>query len=89
MSAVYLARDLQLAGRTVVVKFLHAWARQHAWLEKRFRQEMDALARIDHQAVVGVLDIGETADGLPYLVIEYIDGITLRVAIQQGPLALA
>jgi tRNA A-37 threonylcarbamoyl transferase component Bud32 len=89
MSAVYLARDLQLAGRTVVVKFLHSWARQHAWLEKRFRQEMDALARIDHQAVVGVLDIGETPDGLPYLVIEFIDGITLRVAIQQGPLALA
>ena len=89
MSAVYLARDLQLAGRNVVVKFLHSWARQHAWLEKRFRQEMDALARIDHQAVVGVLDIGETPDGLPYLVIEYIDGITLRVAIQQGPLALA
>lgn len=89
MSAVYLARDLQLAGRTVVVKFLHSWARQHAWLEKKFRQEMDALARIDHPAVVGVLDIGETPDGLPYLVIEYIDGITLRAAIQSGPLPLA
>lgn len=89
MSAVYLARDLQLAGRKVVVKFLHSWARQQAWMEKKFRQEMDALARIDHPAVVGVLDIGETPDGLLYLVIEYINGITLRVAIQHGPLPLA
>ncbi len=88
MSTVYLARDQQLAGKPVIVKFLHAWARQYAWLKARFRQEMEALARIDHHAVVGVLDTGETADGLPFLVIEYVDGVTLRTEIARGPIAL-
>jgi eukaryotic-like serine/threonine-protein kinase len=76
MSDVYLAHDQQLAGRRVIVKFLHACAPQSVWLKTRFLQEMEALARIDHHAVVGVLDTGETADGLPFLVIEYIDGVT-------------
>jgi serine/threonine protein kinase len=88
MSTVYLARDQQLAGRAVVVKFLHAWARQYGSLKTRFQHEMEALARIDHHAVVGVLDSGETADGLPFLVIEHIDGVTLRTEMACGPMAL-
>jgi serine/threonine-protein kinase len=86
MSAVYLAHDEQLAGRPVVVKFLHGWAPQYAGLKARFRQEMEALARIDHRGVVGVLDAGETADGLPFLVVEYIDGVTLRSELERGPM---
>ncbi len=86
MSTVYLARDEQLAGRLVVVKFLPAWAPQYAWLKDRFRQEMEALARIDDYAVVGVLDAGETAEGLPFLVIEYIVGVTLREEMAAGPM---
>ena len=35
--AVYRARDEQLAGRPVIVKFLHAWARQYPWLKHKFR----------------------------------------------------
>jgi tRNA A-37 threonylcarbamoyl transferase component Bud32 len=86
MSTVYLARDEQLAGKRVIVKFLPAWAPQYAWLKDRFRQEMEALARIDHYAVVGVLDTGESIEGLPYLVIEYIDGVTLRSQMQRDPM---
>ncbi len=87
--AVYLARDEHIAGRAVVVKFLHAWARDYVWLKDRFRLEMEALARIDDRGVVGVLDAGETADGLPFLVVEYIDGATLRSEIAKGPLDIA
>jgi len=82
--AVYLARDQQLADRPVVVKFLQSCARQDAWLKNKFREEMEALARIDHNGVVGILDAGETSDGVPYLVIEFIDGVTLRSEIQKG-----
>ncbi|MBZ5607988.1 MAG: serine/threonine protein kinase [Acidobacteriia bacterium] len=88
MSTVYLARDEQLAGRHVIVKFLPAWAPQYAWLKSRFRREMEALARIDHHAVVGVLDTGETGDGLPFLVIEYIHGVTLRSEMARGPMPI-
>lgn len=83
---VYLARDTQIADRAVVVKFLDSYARQDPWLQKNFHKEMEALARIDHHGVVGILDAGETADGLPFLVIEYINGVTLRSEIQKGPL---
>jgi serine/threonine-protein kinase len=86
--AVYRARDEQLAGRPVIVKFLHAWARQYPWLKHKFRQEMEALARIDHHGVVGVLDAGEMQDGLPFLVMEYIDGVTLRSELESGPMEI-
>ena len=88
-SAVYLARDQQIAGKRVVVKFLHAWGPEFGRLKARFRQEMEVLARIDHYGVVGVLDTGETADGLPFLVIEYITGVTLRSEMGRGPMAPA
>jgi hypothetical protein len=85
-ASVFLAHDRQLAGRPVIVKFLHTWARQFSSARAKFRQEMEALARIDHPAVVGVLDAGETSAGLPYLVIEYVDGVTLRAELRKGPL---
>jgi hypothetical protein len=85
MSRVYLALDQHLAGRRVIVKFLPAWAPQFAWMKTRFRQEMEALARIDHYSVVGVLDTGETTEGVPFLVMEYIDGVTLRSQMR-GPM---
>jgi tRNA A-37 threonylcarbamoyl transferase component Bud32 len=87
-SSVYLAHDQHLADRPVIVKFLHVWASQYRWLKGRVRQEMEALARIDHYAVVGVLDTGETPDGLPFLVIEYIDGVTLRGEMGRGPMPI-
>lgn len=86
MSAVYEARDEKLSGRRVVVKFLHAWTPQLTGLKSKFRQEMAALAVIAHPAVVGVLDTGESDDGLPFLVMEYIDGVTLRSEMGSGPL---
>ena len=83
VGAVYLAHDEQIAGRAVVVKFLE---HRDAWLRSKFRAEMEALARIEHHGVVGILDAGETNDGVLYLVIEYIDGVTLRSEIQKAPL---
>jgi hypothetical protein len=83
VGAVYLAHDEKVADRTVVVKFLE---HRDPWLKAKFREEMEALARIDHYGVVGILDAGETADGLPFLVIEFIDGVTLRSEILKGPI---
>jgi tRNA A-37 threonylcarbamoyl transferase component Bud32/DNA-binding beta-propeller fold protein YncE len=78
---VYLARDEQLLDRRVVVKFLHERAEQHPVLRGRFRHEMEALSRISHPGVVSVLDIGELPGGARYLVMEYVDGVTLRAQI--------
>jgi len=46
--------------------------------------EMQALARIDHPGVVGILDVGELADGSPFLVIQHIPGVSLRTLLSAG-----
>lgn len=81
IGVVYLARDKQLLSREVVIKVLFAAQggdKYDTWFTKKFKQEMEALARINHPGVVGVLDSGETPDGKAYLVMQYIQGVTLR-----------
>ncbi|MBK5290416.1 MAG: protein kinase [Acidobacteriia bacterium] len=85
---VYLALDLQLVSKPVVVKVLTIDASQDPWVMKKFNQEMEALARINHPAVIGALDAGQTSDGKPFLVMQYVDGGSLRVELDQAPLSL-
>jgi TolB-like protein/class 3 adenylate cyclase/tRNA A-37 threonylcarbamoyl transferase component Bud32 len=89
MSIVYLARDRQLLAKHVVVKVLLAETSQDPWIRQKFLQEMEALSRIDHPGVVGVLDTGLTSDGQRFLVMQYIEGATLRRAIEPGGMDLA
>jgi len=88
IGVVYLARDKQLVSREVVIKILFAAQgndKYDLWFTKKFRQEMEALARINHPGVVGVLDSGETPDGRAFLVMQFVQGVTLRRMIpQQG-----
>ena len=89
MSVVYLAHDRQLMNKRVVVKVLLDESQKDAWIRKKFLQEMEALARIDHPGVVGALDTGETAEGRQFLVMQYIEGQNLRQALAAGPLEFA
>ena len=91
MSAVYLAKDRQLLSKRVVVKVLLEEMNEDPWMRQKFFQEMEALARIDHPGVVGVLDTGQTPEGKQFLVMQYIEGKTLRSVIEPGgmPLSLA
>jgi len=82
---VYLARDLKLHNKHVVVKVLLEKSLKNEWVALKFRQEKEALARIDHPGVVGIVDTGELADGEPYIVMQYIDGISIREAIKTQP----
>jgi len=84
MSAVFLAKDRQLLSKRVVVKVLLEEMNEDAWVRQKFFQEMEALARIDHPGVVGVLDTGQTPEGKQFLVMQYVEGQTLRSAIQPG-----
>lgn len=88
LGVVFLARDKQLVNRAVVIKVLIAERgeeRYNRWYQKKFKQEMEALARINHPGVVGVLDTGEMPDGRPFLIMQFVAGQTLRkVMIEQG-----
>src|SRR2546423_2986618 len=82
VGAVYLAQDRKLHDKPVVIKVLLEKSLQNSWVVQKFQQEKEALARVDHPGVVGVLDTGELPDGKPYLVMQFIDGVTLRSEIK-------
>ena len=72
MARVDLAHDVEL-DRRVAVKVLAEQLADDDELRARFVREGRFAARLGHPNVVGVLDAGET-DGLPYIVMEYVDG---------------
>jgi hypothetical protein len=59
------------------------------WVRRKFREEIEALARIDHPGVVGVMHAGDLADGRPFIVMQYIEGDSLRSLMKQGAMEFA
>lgn len=81
MGKVYLARDVTLHNRAVVIKVLLEASVKDDYVVRKFRQEVEALSRIDHPGVVNVLGAGELPDRKPYIVMQYVNGVTLRSQI--------
>lgn len=73
---VWIAHDPEL-DRDVAIKLIHASGRLDASGRARLRREAQALARIDHPHVIGVLDIGEH-EGQLYMVTRLVEGADLR-----------
>ncbi len=74
MGTVYeAARDDDQFRKTVAIKFLHLGARTD-WMLRRFRQERQILAELEHPNIGRLLDGGSTEEGAPYIVMEKIDG---------------
>ena len=92
MGAVYRAVDSRL-GRTVALKTVvpeRTGAGLTDELRQRFMREALAASKVEHRNVVQVLDFGVTADGTPYLVMEYLRGQDLGVLLRKsrGPLTV-
>ena len=89
MSEVHLARDTRL-HRDVAVKVLRADLARDPGFYLRFRREAQNAAALNHPMIVAIYDTGETrtATGpLPFIVMEYVDGVTLRdVMNRDGPM---
>ncbi|GFG73750.1 Stk1 family PASTA domain-containing Ser/Thr kinase [Mycobacterium botniense] len=89
MSEVHLARDVRL-HRDVAIKVLRADLARDPSFYLRFRREAQNAAALNHPAIVAVYDTGEAqteAGPLPYIVMEYVDGVTLRDIVNtEGPL---
>ncbi|HEY5922057.1 MAG TPA: protein kinase [Kofleriaceae bacterium] len=82
MGAVYLAENVAI-GRQVAIKVLHARMGRDAATLRRFRQEARATATIGHPGVVDVLDMGETAAGDAFIVMEKLEGQTMGARLKQ------
>jgi len=80
MAEVYRARDIRL-DRIVAVKTLREDLARDATFQARFRREAQSAASLNHPSIVAVYDTGEDMAGpthVPYIVMEYVDGRTLR-----------
>ena len=85
-SRVDKARDT-LIGRTVALKtFLHGFGSGDT--QKQFLREAQIIGQLAHPYIVGLYDVGTNSDGVPYFVMEYVEGNSLERALEAGPLPL-
>ena len=85
MGVVYLAQH-PVFGRKVAIKLLHAVLARDQDIVARFFNEARAIHMVAHENIVEILDFGQTADGQPYFIMEYLSGESLTEAIARGPM---
>jgi eukaryotic-like serine/threonine-protein kinase len=84
MAEVYRARDLRL-DRTVAIKTLRADLARDQTFQARFRREAQSAASLNNPSIVAVYDTGEDpASGVPFIVMEFVDGRTVRDLLIEG-----
>src|SRR5437879_5360231 len=88
MGAVYLGKHV-LMDKTVAIKVLHPSLAVDDAVVARFSREAKAASRISHPHAVNVTDFGEAENGVVFLIMEYLDGRTLKEIIRSaGPMPL-
>jgi len=90
MAEVHVGRDLRL-GREVAIKMLKVDLARDPSFQARFRREAQSAASLNHPAIVAVYDTGEdrlddlvTGAPIPYIVMEFVEGETLRELLNSG-----
>ena len=86
MATVYRAHDPRL-GRDVAIKVIHKHLRDNPEVRRRFVAEARAVAKLRHRAIVEVYDVADEDDEERFLVVELVEGCTLRqILADYGPL---
>ncbi|NLC32746.1 MAG: Stk1 family PASTA domain-containing Ser/Thr kinase [Clostridiales bacterium] len=82
MALVYLARDLR-TDHDVAIKFLRPEFKENPDFLSRFQREANAASKMSHHNIVNLLDVGEDTNN-PFIVIEYVNGKTLKDIIRDS-----
>jgi len=88
MATVYKATH-KLVDRICAVKVMNPAMASDTTVRERFRREAKAAQSLAHPNVIEIFDQGETADGVPYIVMELLAGKTLAELVEKGGMALA
>ena len=87
MGEVYRALDTRL-DRTVAIKILPSHLSDDAMRRQRFEREAKAVSSLNHPHICTLYDIGRQ-DGVDFIVMEYVEGVTLAARLEKGPLPTA
>jgi serine/threonine-protein kinase len=86
MGVVYKARQMSI-DRVIALKMLNQqMAGDQTWVQ-RFYNEAKACSRLQHPNTIRMFDFGQTQDGRLFMTMEFLDGVSLRDALQKGPIA--
>jgi len=86
MGVVYRARQMSI-DRVIALKMLNAQMQGDQQWVQRFYNEAKACSRLQHPNTIRMFDFGQTQDGRLFMTMEFLDGVSLRDALQRGPLA--
>jgi serine/threonine protein kinase len=87
-AAVYRGFDQAHGAEAVAIKLLHPLRDNEQWRRRRFVEEVAALQKLHDAGIVEIRFAGEAAPDRPYLVMEFVDGVTLRALLNEGPIEL-
>lgn len=83
MGAVFECEQLSI-GRRCAIKFLRGELAAHPRSAARFEREARLLGKLEHEHLTAVLDYGHYLERFPYIVMEFVEGRTLRLALREG-----
>jgi serine/threonine-protein kinase len=85
MGAVYRAKHVKV-GRAFAVKVLHPRLLEDKKVLARFEREAELAGRLRHPNVIGVVDVGETPEGMRYMVMDFAEGPDLATLLSEAPM---
>ena len=87
MGAVWQAKHLRLPDKLVAIKFLRT-DHTHGELLARFKREAEITSKLGHPNIIGVMDFNTLPSGVPYIVLEYLEGESLASRLYKGPMSM-
>jgi serine/threonine-protein kinase len=90
MGRVYLAEQrMGAVQRRVAIKTMHVDLRAEALAAQRFQRECETVVQLSHPNTIQFYDFGELPDGALYIVMEFVEGVSLGQVLEEGPLGIA